>query len=525
MSSQPYRRSSKKKSRKNKAPSLGVWLGLFAGACLVAATIWGVSRFISGRPAGSDVAGSDTGPASNSDLTGSSSFDYVAQLDQQQAAGATPENNLAVVIARVGGSGQATPEAHAQFEKRLGVSVPRESQSRLTMDQFHQSVRNMSTFQYTPWRVDHYPEAEQYLESIRSELDQFVTDSEQCSHFYWPRIADRTTEGMKYAPASSINASHVGTLRVVAQALAVRSLMNYQRGERLNAQRDALASLRLGNFMSLGRLSVEQVGASCRTHALRALLPIVNSDQVTREQLIEIENLVSQIPANAPSDVDIVNSERIMMLDVATAIQTQGMGVLTPESEGPTPNIPISLLAADKVDYDVARKVVNRWVDRVQAEVAIVRSANARNTALLALDAELKAVINASPSQAKNRTEAGERLGNTVFVTQSYFSLFLNTRATYETYRELLLLVIKFRKSALDGNALPQTLSEFLGEAPPRDRFTGDELVYRLGEVRGQVIIYSRGSNGTDDGGKMPFGNWISHDDLGMITYWYGSPF
>lgn len=519
MSSQP-RRSSKKRARK-KSPAWGIWIGLFAGACLVAVAIWGISKFVLNRTRGPEGVVSGTNPEQGS-TDGSGKFDYVAQLDREQAVGATPENNLAVVVAQIGGSELPTPELHAEFEKRLGVSVPQQTRTALHPAAADPIRRDMTTFQFAPWATQDYPAVAKYLEQIQGELDQLVTASARCTHFYWPRMADRTEEGMRFSPTGSMSATHVGIMTAAIRALAVRSLMKYEQGQLAEALQDASASLRLGNLLSHGRLSMEQIGANHRTHALRAMLPIINSDRVTLEQLVEMEAVLENSPVSPLSETDVVNAERIMMLDIVAAVAKQGMDVLTPDSAGPKLSIPLSALTSDKVDYDEARRLVNHWVDRVQAEVAIKRPANLRNAAILAIDFEIKANMKTSKSQARDRTEAGSRLGEVVFATQSYFSPLMQSRETYETYRELMILAIQLRKSALAGKGPPATLAEFLAEARPRDRFTGEEIIYRAGRVGNQFYIYSRGSNGTDDGALMPFADWVSMDDLGLIIYWKG---
>lgn len=515
MGPQPSRPSkAKKKLSKRKAPNWGLWLLLFAGACVGSALIYRIYHFISNRPtvpvAANEVPNDFDAP------------DNISQLNELQSQGATPENNLAIAIATIAGSGQSTPEAHAEFEERLGVKVPRQRTTGLILAQRRIYENELGEFRFAPWSASKHPRVVQYLDSVQSDLDQLAAQSERCTSLYWPRVRDRSEEGMKYSPVASTPASHVEVLSTSMQTLTVRSLMHYKAGNREQALRDALASFRLGTLLSLGRLSLEQVSSFSRTQALRALLPFINSNEVSLEQLNKIEAMVSQVPANAPTVIDLINSERIAMLDVAAAVQTQGLGVLTPESNTPLPNVPLSSLSASNIDYRVTLQGVNRWMDRVQSEVASGRPANVTESSLRAIDAEAKTILNSAKSRAKNPAEAGEQLANTVFVTQSYFSPILKSQATFETHRELFLLAIQLRKSALAGNAPPASLAEFLGEKRPKDRFTGEELVFRPGPIRGELLFYSRGSNGTDDGGQRRFANWINQDDLGIIFFWYG---
>lgn len=442
--------------------------------------------------------------------------DFVQALNNLVNPQVAPDENSAVALCKVLGSGQPDQASHALFLQRIGAdTLPMGETGALSEPAANTDVfiEQQGQAMVRPWTADEFPLVAVWVERIDRDLDACVL-AVQRPTFYLP-LMDTLPPEEPLPPMMSVLMPTIQSCRAVSRGFSVRAMKRIAEGNEAGARRDILAMYRLARHLSNAPVVIQSlVGMAIEAQANASLLQLLNSGLLNKESAAELlTELNSSSPFSAPVKI-LDTGERLNALDLVQAIKIRG-----PQSLSFFMDVNNERMNSDAVDWDAALRTVNTWYDQIvtamktpeyPARIDAIAGVEQRLRTLAMEEAsEIARVLSGSVTDLQL---AGKQLGNLVAAltipanTQMHVA---ETRREMQTQSTLLALeLFRYRES---HGEFPLALSDLDVEVP-EDLFVPGHLQYRRDD--GSVTVYSPGPNRVDDGGPQLDG---SNDDIGFV--------
>ena len=477
--------------------------------------------------------------------------DYIRFVDEMSAKGVTTENNFEVVVRQVMGPKEIPEGMRAKYYEMIGIKVPD--------GPFYEPVDyNLFTDQYEkahdgPWRPKELPDIALWVAAQNANLDKLVEASKREKSYTPYRAGKPSAEEENYPPLIAMLLPSIQDRREIARGLVIRANMRIGEGNLDAAWQDVKAIFRVSRLSAEGITLVENlVGIAVDSIAVGAAKRVLHSPRLTDEQARRFFNDLQELPM-LPSISSIIDTgERYVGLD---ALQTVARGknmmetmklindlsdgsqivpsngastlvLFQPPSEKAKPNPNAQKIRP--INFDVSAKLLNRWYDRLVAAAKVV-GYKKRKAMFREIDQDIRQLskevtvtklalktIGNGPSDA-----LGEMIGN-VLVALLLPATGAATDAEHRTVsqRDVLRTAFAAELFRRANDRFPTSIAELKGDyldEIPVDRFSDQPLQFKVNN--GQLVIYSLGQNGRDDGGlgyddaeqKNPGADW---DDL-----------
>jgi hypothetical protein len=471
--------------------------------------------------------------------------DYVAALEQLRREGATPDNNVAVVLWQVVGPGEISDDIRDEYFQRLGIK-PLPEDGEYLVD-FHtyvddatpaDDVRRDQAYDFfeeaqkAPWKRDDSPLLADWLDKYDKQLNQMVAASRR-TRYYSPLVTSDDDE--MSSMLISVVLPAIGQFRDVARALVARAMLRVGEGKVEEAWNDLIACHRLGRLAGQGHTLIDGlVGVAVDTLAWQGVVALAHHGKPTPEQVKKFRRALDELPP-PPNMVDRVDvGERFMCLDCVCALAHGSgrflqviRGVGDPQSDA-TAKLQAGLANA-VVDWDEVLKMMNKCYDRIVTAGRIPDSRLRQealerfNEDMEKLAAKLKPGILGAPLLALGG-EQGKKMisrqigGVLLALLMPALNMALEVEyrdVTQERMEDLALALAAYRSR---HGSYPDSLSAALAfpvDKLPVDAFTGAPFQYkRDGE---NYTLYSVGPNGKDEGGRGRDAD-VSGDDVTIRT-------
>ena len=441
---------------------------------------------------------------------------YSLAILEQQRAGATPENNGAILFWSYVEPSDPNDAYFYNLEEEFGVQTGLGSLKNIFEGRSHAMLNtwlkkgNGAVHQNEPdkwldaaierpWKESDIPPLAEWLED-HSEAIENVIDATAKPRFYSP--SPNLLEKPQLA-VSDLELPHGTAAMHAARILCIRANLLTASRQYTQAWRHCLACWRLGDQIAQGPTLIDQfVASAIHSLAMRATLVLLQTDDMPAKGALKI---LSDLDALSPS-IGMANAldgmERYLLLDLALREATGRLG-------GPPESWEYSQ-AAQKVlpaKVEPALQHINQWFDRA-VSAAKMEDPVARRKTVAGLTSELKAASQAIVTKAKSgeikETDRAALFGGLIVAT-SFPSIELAVNAVDEDLANLQLTRIAAALAAHRANAgkYPESL-EALSPKPfaslPLDPFTGRSFVYRT--IGDGYVLYSLYNNGVDDLGS-----------------------
>ncbi len=449
-------------------------------------------------------------------LNNNGGVDFVQALNNLINPHAAPDENAAVALCQVLGSGQPDQTSHALFLQLMGVDTLPTGETAVLAgpnapgDTF---IEQQGQAMFRPWTADEFPQVAAWVERISRDLDACVLGVQRPA-FYLPLI-DTLPPDEALPPIMSVLMPTVQSCREVSRGLSVRAMQRIAEGDEAGTRRDILAMYRLARHLSNAPVVIQSlVGMATEAQANACVLQLLNSGLLNEESAAELLTELNSLSPFSTSSQILETGERLGALDLVQAIRNRGpqsLSFFVTLSDGP--------IDTSALDWNAALRTVNDWYDQI---VTAVRTPEypARIDAIAEVEQRLRTLAKGEASEiarvlsggVTDPQTAGDQLGNLV----AALTILSNTQVhVAETRREMqtrstLLALELFRYRESHGE-FPRTLSD-LDVKVPLDLFVLSRLQYRRDD--GSVTVYSLGPNRVDDGGPKLDG---SNDDIGFV--------
>lgn len=457
--------------------------------------------------------------------------DYVAALNARLSEGVTPDNNAAVLLLEVMGSGVVEPEIREEVYALLGVPVPEStagalesysdflSRQRPSLNEKERWNLHLETFHESygePWKRDQFPLVAQWLEKNEQAIDLIVEASDR-SRLYFPVVQDNDDAGL------SLSLELSSMTRDFARILPSRIMLSIGEGRVEAASRDLLALHRLASLVG-SRLGIIDfyVGSAIDEIARAGDLDLARSENVTRTELANHRRELANLqPFSRMSDAfDLY--ERFYFLD---AVRGLIRGGLESADMNPAASIGKWLISCPQqkvwhrfrrldLDWNLVLTIGNTRIDqavtalsqpRFQQRIAGLQSLRAdvmklREEAQDPQQISLLIRRKKSPSEVISREFGDELVMSLVFDIAEQVA---EAEVRLVVKRSMVIVALALEEFKLDHRTYPDELSELSPdyfESLPHDAFTGRPLKYQKQDAG--YLLYSAGPNGQDDRGE-----------------------
>ena len=462
--------------------------------------------------------------------------DYVGALNQHFSEGVTPENNSSVLFWKAVGPKMIDKKFRKKFFRMLGIPPLPEKGDYFVASDEHQNAKiarktgreqplvttseenrqlweqqkQLELARKRPWSKEEYPEWAEWI-AVNEKPLALLVEATKRPRRYDPMIGEKVICILLWGPQRS---------RDVARALVARAMLRIHEGKVEEAWRDLLACHRLARLIGQGPTFVEaSVAAAIDGMACNGDQALLEHGKLTSVQIATMREDFSKLPPMPVMADKMDEAERIMFLDCVVTMAREGLGLLTEFSGvggGGKSKNPIESLAKSigiaAVDWDFILRMGNSWCDRIVAGMRKPTRAERKATGS-AIEDDLKK-LTASAKDLKSlawsmlggpRKAISERIG------QSLVTLLLpaysaaseaECRATMRI--ELNDLAFALAAYRAEHGAYPAKLDELVPKyvkTMPKDIFNDDLDLHYTRQGDG-YLLYSVGSNGTDDGGK-----------------------
>jgi hypothetical protein len=455
-------------------------------------------------------------------------IDYEAALNDLLGKNIKPERNAVVLLSKAFGptpdGGKKMPP---EYFKRLGIEEPpAEGAYFLQLRPFLRDKRNLDpdesyavsvqidSASQRPWTAKDYPHLAEWLKANQTPLE-LVIEATKRPDYYNPLVSRRTEKGPGMLIAVLLPGAQ--TCREIGKALVIRAMLRVEARKLDDAWQDLLACHRLGRLVARGGSLIEGlIGCSIDALARRADLVYLERANLTAPQLQARWKEVKNLPPIPPL-AEKLQFERFIYLDALQSIRRGGESGLDREKEQK---------ALEKIDWEPALRIGNRWHDRLAAALRI-EDREKRNAELSKIEVDLKSLKGEATTLSDIRKlifgkdPPDKMIGNAI--GESLIGLLLpavgKVQGAFDRIEQTQRnLEIAFALAAYhrDNGRYPEKLDDLAPKylaAVPNDLFSGKALIYRPSEKG--YLFYSVGINGKDEDGHEGADD-PPGDDLGV---------
>jgi hypothetical protein len=357
-----------------------------------------------------------------------------------------------------------------------------------------------------PWRSDQLPPLVQWVHRNKQSLDLIVEGSRR-PRFYAP---SPTLVNGKPDLLIEMLLPQVQAMREAARVLSARAM--WHAGERQvdSAWQDLLALHRISHLLTQGHTLVEQLVAfAISSNACNGTLALLDHGSLTVEQARRIHGDLAALPKFSAVARTLDQSERLAAIDAFLRLGSGGGDKMFTAISGVQDNdFGNSVFNVISVDWNFVLRETNRWYDRLAAAAKLPDSA-ARATALQQIEADMQQLFVEFRAPTSWLAGAVNRQQRSKLVSSMMLGLFLPAinGATAAEDRANAMLELTRLAAALavyraEHGAYPDKLDDLVPsviETLPVDLYS-QPIVYK-GDGKG-YLLYSRGANGTDEGGS-----------------------
>jgi hypothetical protein len=440
---------------------------------------------------------------------------YVTALNKRLGAGATPQNNAAVLILQAVGPHPDRAAVPPESFRWMGIDAPPEqgdyfisfdlyAKDHLKIDpgnaqkQLDRSIAHV-------WTAQDHPSIVTWLKANERPL-AVVIEATRRSHYFLPLVPKGKSDFLLGAPLPSVQ-----KCPELAKALATRALLHVGEGDPERAWQDLLACHRLGRLVGRGGTMIELlVGVAIDSVAATADLAFLERAKLDARSIEHCLGDLQKLPA-LPALADRVTlAERFILLEVVTTFEEASkeekkafFGALYGQS--------IGTVAAQAIDWDAAFNNANRLCDDIATALRIPNH-DLRQKELERIDTELK--------KLRSKLGGGSLFGGVAGDTENWGKVHADLlvgqlapamvkvqtaadrqQQTQDNLRLAFALAWYQREHGSYPRALDELAPKYLRIAP-QDLFSGRALVYR--PTANGYLLYSVGPNGKDDEGRGP---------------------
>jgi hypothetical protein len=250
-------------------------------------------------------------------LDGDGCVDYFAALNQLDSQGVTPENNAGLLLVRVMGTSDFTPEERTRFYQLLGIEPLPEPGSYLT--DFRDFVRNklrlrsdkradadLNRSMDEPWSRRDLPLVAKWIEAHEKPLELVVAATRRTG-CYLP-LVQTGSFGVRYPCAQGS--------RHAARLLVARAMLDIGEGKIAEAEQDLLACHRLGRLYGRIRAALPAlVAIAIDGVACQGDVQLMQRGRLSAARALAYQEQLRQL-APLPSIADVIGTaERYLILD------------------------------------------------------------------------------------------------------------------------------------------------------------------------------------------------------------------
>jgi acetyl esterase/lipase len=450
---------------------------------------------------------------------------YVAALNERNAAGVTPENNAAVPFLKAMGPGEIDAKYRDEYFKRLKIApLPEQGDYYVTLDSYVKSknagrpaakenIEEIYSEQQTKarkraWSNEEFPVLAGWLAANEKPLELLVAASKRPRRFD-PLVPESGAVLDSRLPA-------IAQYRETARALIARAMLRLGEGKSDEAWEDLLACHRLARLAGQGPTLVEAlVAIAVDGLACAGDQGLLQHARLTPAQIAMMRDDLDKL-APLPGMTDKINlGERFLFLDAVGMVAREGFDSLTILSDSRKPKGMIESLmdsaARHSVDWDLILHMVNSWYDRdLDAYHKSTRAE--RQAALFKIEGDVRKLTEKTKDwkslglamSIDRRQAVSERIGWTfVVLLLPAISAASNAEDRGNMQFDVTRLGFALAAYHADRGTYPARLADLAPKyvaKVPQDIFSASELHYRR-EGNG-YLLYSVGANGKDDGGK-----------------------
>lgn len=429
--------------------------------------------------------------------------DYAAALDARLAAGATQENNAAVVLWQLYGP-RASEDAPWRTTLRYRLDLPPwlpEDHYFVKFDDFHEQHSSTEVVaddaywdairrcERLPWTQEEFPALAAWLDAEQNRLDQ-VVEATRRPTFYSPYEFNENRELI------SALLHHAYMVQNLAGALHTRAMLRVSEGEVASAWTDLAAVARLCRLFKTDAVASSELLVWIRLTEdnMQATAALLRQAGLPRSLLDKIHTDYESLPLLSRNNWD---GERWLLLDAYRVMQNE---------EDVANRVQLLGRYFHSIDWNIPFRRTNEWFDRLEAAAGagdLQQQQQAWDKCWAEFEtwqAEAKAAFRQNIFSREARSE----MHASIFVGHMLPDLLIINRtiARHNTRLDLLRVEIALAEYRADQGAYPPALDVlepgYLAELPV-DHFTGSPFEYIVRD--GEFLLYSRGENGIDDEG------------------------
>jgi aminoglycoside phosphotransferase (APT) family kinase protein len=453
---------------------------------------------------------------------------YITALNKRLGAGATAENNAAVLIWKALGPHPEGATMPPEVFRWMGIATPAENgeyfiplgpyaRDHLKVD-LDSALAQLDRSAAHVWTAQDHPAIASWLKTNERPL-ALVLEATRRSHYFQPVVPGGRMALLGDSPLDSVH-----LCPELAKALAARALLRVGEGASEEAWQDLLACHRLGRLVGQGGSLMELlVGVALDNQAATADLAFLDRAKLDARR---IENCLDGLHTlrAVPTMADRVTlTERFAFLELLTALEGEKN-----DHQGTFRGIfpawqSLETVAAEAIDWDAAFNNANRWFDRLATAMRIPQRGS-RIKELEQIETELKVLMSklaeGDPNAAFLALNAGGKADAVIDALVAQMSPAVvkvqNAADRHQQVQDNLFLAFALAWYQREQGHYPQTLDALAPKylrRVPQDLFSGKALVYR--PAANGYLLCSVGPNGKDDEGRGPNDN-PPGDDLSI---------
>ena len=397
-------------------------------------------------------------------------------------------------------------ESGGQGSRRRGRGPSRQSQ----IDDFTTRLRHATDHL---WQDADHPEIAEWLDEMAQPLDKIALGCKR-QHFYIPLLELPNSSN----PFEENSGYFSDVFRDLKTGYQVRANRNFAKGDFEGWLADLETINQLGNLAKSNNFAIgaQLVSNSFHQSANEMAENIIYGEDLDDDQLLRIMKVFTGTKNKNSLANSIRFGERSRALRHLNSIARHGAGAY-----GNNTN-PIwhRKLLLDCADYNTVFRIVNEDFERIANYVEDKQANWLKNAWQLDADMEKRGYQQGPWNEAAaillGRKAKGKFLGDqfSLLLAPALWHVVKSILET-DTQKKMLLLAIALKRFKLHQQAYPDTLDslvpDYLAQIP-RDSYNAAAFVYQKQD--GIYTLYSLGTNGQDDGGKI---GDLAHKPLDML--------